>query len=316
MTDSPRFDREFTRAALSLGSKAEVDHFLLISDDLLPPEELKGKAVRNKLIYAVTSEVIAKEARERKHRAVVIPSYDYSRSERVRVALLSLSGLAGIEENALVLCLAGGTGQVPDTLMYRRIRTGTEAGRDVERLGLVDPFASQVMDTLIQLGLEISSEGFEGHPIGTIFTIGDHNAVMEKSRQMTINPFQGMSEAERNILDPNIRDAVKNFSVLDGAFVIREDGVVLSAGRYLSSVSEGVDVQLGLGARHAAAAAISSLTECLALTVSQTSGKVRVYKGGKQLLELGGVGRRRSNPERLTALAMPVAGATKDRTGG
>src|SRR5690606_39581711 len=64
----------------------------------------------------------------------------------------------------------GGTGQVPDTLMYRRIRTGTESGRDVERLGLMDPFASQVMDTLIQLGLEISSEGFEGHPIGTIFT--------------------------------------------------------------------------------------------------------------------------------------------------
>ncbi|RKH39355.1 hypothetical protein D7V93_40350, partial [Corallococcus llansteffanensis] len=28
------------------------------------------------------------------------------------------------------------------------------------------------------------------------------------------------------------RDAIKNFSVLDGAFVIREDGVVLSAGRY------------------------------------------------------------------------------------
>src|SRR5690606_14265617 len=212
-------------------------------------------------------------------------------------------------------CLTGGTGQVPDTLMYRRIRTGTESGRDVVRLGLIDPFASQVIDTLIQLGLEISSEGFEGHPIGTIFTIGDHNAVMEKSRQMTINPFQGMSEAERNILDPTIRDAVKNFSVLDGAFVIREDGVVLSAGRYLSSVAEGVDVQLGLGARHAAAAAISSITECLALTVSHTSGKVRVYKGGKQLLELGGVGRRRSIPERLTTSQTPAPVPPKERPG-
>src|SRR5690606_29353289 len=177
-------------------------------------------AVRNKLIYAVTSEVIAKEAQARKHRAVVIPTYDFSRSERVRVALLSVSGLEGIHEGALVLCLAGGTGQAPDTLMYRRIRTGTESARDVERLGLVDPFASQVMDALIQLGLEISSEGFEGHPIGTIFTIGDHNAVMEKSRQMTINPFQGMSEAERNILDPTIRVPVKTFPVLDGAFLI------------------------------------------------------------------------------------------------
>src|SRR5690606_42088121 len=118
MTDSPRFDREFIRAALSLGSKAEVDHFLLISDELLPPEELKGKAVRNKLIYAVTSEVIPREAQARKHRAVVIPSYDYSRSERVREALLSVSGLAVIDEGAQVSCLTRGSGQDPVPMLY------------------------------------------------------------------------------------------------------------------------------------------------------------------------------------------------------
>jgi len=51
--------------------------------------------------------------------------------------------------------------------------------------------------------------------------------------------------------------AIKNFAVLDGAFVIREDGVVLAAGRYLQVGEGNVELPLGLGARHAAAAAMT-----------------------------------------------------------
>jgi len=269
-----------------LGSKGEVDHFLYISDQLLPPDDLKGKAVRNKLIYGVTSEVLAREILQRKQRAIVIPSYDYSRTERVKVALVSAISQVGFKEGQLVLCLTGKSGQHPDTLMQMRIGSALGDPVAVEQLKLGDEFNSQVVDALIQLGLQIGQEGFEGHPCGTIFTIGDHNTVLEKSRQMTINPFQGLSESERNVLDPKIRDAIKNFSVLDGAFVIREDGVVLAAGRYLSSAGESLKVPLGLGARHAAAAGITSTTKCIALAVSQTSGAVRLFQNGAMVLEL------------------------------
>jgi len=144
----------------------------------------------------------------------------------------------------------------------------------------------------VSLAMAIGHEGFEGHPIGTIFVLGDSTAVMEKSKQLTINPFQGISEAERNVLDPTIREAIKNFAVLDGAFVIREDGVVLAAGRYLQ-VGEGkVELPLGLGARHAAAAAITVETNAVAISVSQSSGTVRVWKGGQAVLELQQVARR------------------------
>lgn len=295
MSEAPKFDREFIRTALSLGSKGEVDEFLYISDELLPPEELKGKAVRSKMIFAVTNEVLAKDLQAKKLRAVVIPSYDYSRAERVRISLLTAIGQGELEQGALVLCLTGNAGESPDTLMYRRVGHGLGAATAAEQLGLGEPFGTQVMDALIQLGLEIGQEGFEGHPIGTIFTVGDHNTVLEKSRQMTINPFQGLSESERNVLDPRIRDAIKNFSVLDGAFVLRDDGVVLAAGRYLSSAMGDSEVPLGLGARHAASAAITAETKCIALSVSQTSGKVRIFKGGKMMLELGRSARRRSS---------------------
>ncbi|HEY8208739.1 MAG TPA: diadenylate cyclase [Myxococcaceae bacterium] len=292
MTDASKFDREFLRTALSLAGKGEVDHFLYISDEPIEPQDLRGRPARKKLVYAVTSEKIAEVLMAKKFVALIIPAYDYSRVERVKVALVSALSQGAFKEGALVLCMTGKVGRPPDTLMKMRIGGSLDDRLAIEGVKLGEQFNSQVVDALIQLALEIGQEGFEGHPIGTIITIGDHNNVMEKSRQMTINPFQGLSEAERNVLDPKIHDAIKNFSVLDGAFVIREDGVVLAAGRYLSSSDEQVKIPLGLGARHAASAGITSTTQCVALVVSQTSGAVRLFKDGNIVLELHQTARR------------------------
>lgn len=123
--------------------------------------------------------------------------------------------------------------------------------------------------------------------MGALFVVGDSATVMEKSRQLTLNPFQGYSEDERNIMNPEVRHALHAFAVLDGAFVMREDGVVVAAGRYLNfDRAQEVDVPLGLGARHMAAAGISRDSEAIAIVVSQTSGSVRAFRGGKIALEL------------------------------
>ncbi|NPC75488.1 hypothetical protein D7Y27_19350 [Corallococcus sp. AB004] len=292
MSDNTKFDREFLRSALSLAAKSDVDHFLYICDTPISPDDLRGKPARKKLVYAVTLEPLAQELLRKKAHALVIPAYDYSRTERVKVALVSALSQGAFKEGDLVLCMTGKVGRAPDMLMQMRIGGSLDDRLAIEGVKLGEEFNSQVVDALIQLALQIGQEGFEGHPIGTIITIGDHTSVLEKSRQLTINPFQGLSESERNVLDPKIRDAIKNFSVLDGAFVIREDGVVLAAGRYLSANDDTVKIPLGLGARHAASAGITSSTHCIALTVSQTSGAVRLFKGGNIVLELHQTARR------------------------
>ncbi|MBU8900935.1 hypothetical protein DRW03_30675 [Corallococcus sp. H22C18031201] len=292
MSENTKFDREFLRSVLALAGKPDVDHFLYICDTPIPTEELRGRQARKKLVYAVTLDKLAQEHQAKKFRALVIPAYDYSRTERVKVALVSALSQGAFKEGDLVLCMTGKVGRPPDTLMQMRIGGSLDDRLAIEGVKLGEEFNSQVVDALIQLALQIGQEGFEGHPIGTIITIGDHTTVLEKSRQMTINPFQGLSEAERNVLDPKIREAIKNFSVLDGAFVIREDGVVLAAGRYLSATDDSVKIPLGLGARHAAAAGITSTTDCIALVVSQTSGAVRLFKGGNIVLELHQTARR------------------------
>ena len=292
MSDASRFDREFLKSALALAGQADVNHLLFISDTPIPPADLRGRRCRKKLIYAVTNEAIAAELIAKKEKALIIPAYDYSRVERVKVAMVSALSQGAFKEGDLVVCLTGRLGRSLDTLMQMRIGSSLDDRVAIEGVKLGDEFNSQVVDALIQLALQIGQEGFEGHPIGTIITIGDHNAVMETSRQLTINPFQGLSEAERNVLDPRIREAIKNFSVLDGAFVIREDGVVLAAGRYLSASDDQVKIPLGLGARHAAAASITATTKCIAMVVSQTSGAVRLFKEGNIVLELHQTARR------------------------
>ncbi len=283
-----KFDREFLRGALVLTGRSDVDRLLLVSDQPLSPSEIRGRPIKKKLVYAVTAEAIAKELRAKKYNAVLIPPYDYTRIEKIKVAVVAAQSAGLLRDGDTVLALSGpGQDKVVDTLV--KVEIGSEDPEEkirVDTLGLPPEFSSQVVESLIHTAMEIGAEGYEGNPVGTIIVVGDATAVMEKSRQLILNPFQGISEAERNALDPPIREAVKTFSALDGAFVIREDGVVLAAGRYLLTMSRDVKLPMGLGARHSAAACITAESKCVAITVSQTTGTVRVFREGEIVLEL------------------------------
>jgi len=284
-------DREFLRAALALASKKTVGHVLLVHDYLLTKEDLKGRPVKKKIICAVSDEVKADMRREEGYAVILIPPYEYPRVERIKVAVVSALSAGLLNEGETVLALTG-LGKVPDMLCNMKIGTGLDDNPLLEGLKLDPGFSSQVIEAFVDLAMRIGNEGFEGHPTGTLITIGDSTTVMERSRQLTLNPFQGVSESERNVLDPQIRGAIRNFSVLDGAFVAREDGVILAAGRYLQAESASLEVPLGLGARHASAASITRETKCIAITVSQTSGSVRIFRKGEIALELHQPARR------------------------
>lgn len=283
-----KFDREFLRAALALTTRSEVDRLLLVSDAPLSPNEIRGRPIKKKLVYAVTSEGLAHQLKAKKYNAVAIPPYDYTRIEKIKVAVVAAQSAGLLRDGDTVLaCCGPGDDRIADTMV--KVTIGSEDPEEkirVDTLGLPPEFSSQVIEGLIHTAMEIGAEGYEGHAIGTILVVGESTKVMEKSRQLILNPFQGMSEADRNSLDPPIREAIKTFAALDGAFVIREDGVVLAAGRYLLSMSRDVKLPMGLGARHSAAASMTSETKAVAITVSQTTGTVRVFREGEIVLEL------------------------------
>jgi diadenylate cyclase len=288
-----RIEREFVRAALALASRPEVDRLIYVADTPLATSDLRGRPLKRKLVYAVTTESLAQQLTDRKFAAVVIPPFGYSRVEKVRVAVVACQSEGLLKEGDTVLALAGHDRSL-DTLV--RIRIGADDDEDrvqVNALDLPSTHSAQVMEQVIHVALEVGAQGYEGHPVGTIFIVGASPRVMEQSRQITLNPFQGMSESERNVMDPTIREALKTFAVLDGAFVVREDGTVLAAGRYLQAGKNEARLPAGLGARHRSAAAVTAaIPGAIAVTVSQTTGAVRVFRDGEIALELRQTARR------------------------
>ena len=63
------------------------------------------------------------------------------------------------------------------------------------------------------------------------------------------------------------------------------DGIVLSACRYLDAVAAEVDVPLGLGSRHIAAANMSAVTKAVGIVVSESS-VVRLFCHGQLVAEI------------------------------
>jgi diadenylate cyclase len=288
-----RIERAFVKTALALAARPEVDRLIYVADTPLATSDLRGRPIKRKLVYAVTTESLAQQLTDRKFAAVVIPPFGYSRVEKVRVAVVACQSEGLLKEGDTVLALAGHDRSL-DTLV--RIRIGADDDEDrvqVNALDLPSTHSAQVMEQVIHVALEVGAQGYEGHPVGTIFIVGASPRVMEQSRQITLNPFQGMSESERNVMDPTIREALKTFAVLDGAFVIREDGTVLAAGRYLQAGKNEARLPAGLGARHRSAAAVTAtIPGAIAVTVSQTTGAVRVFKDGEIALELRQTARR------------------------
>jgi DNA integrity scanning protein DisA with diadenylate cyclase activity len=151
-----------------------------------------------------------------------------------------------------------------------------------------------VLQSVLELAVELAREGREGRRIGTIFMIGDEENVLKYSRSLILDPLMGHSHDLKKIDNPGMRETVKELAQLDGAFVLSNDGVVLSAARYLEAPSRGIVLPLGLGARHLAAAAMSKHTNAVAVVVSLSSIIIVFEDGeiaGEVLPELWTVGR-------------------------
>jgi diadenylate cyclase len=172
----------------------------------------------------------------------------------------------------------------------------------------------RTLEQVIELAVELAREGREGRKIGTLFTVGDVDAVIERSRPLLLDPLYGHPAERLDVSRPDFRETVKELAQLDGAFVVRGDGTFLSAGRFVDvDVNDETNFIPGLGTRHAAGASISRATSAIAVVVSQSS-VVRVFGRGELLAEiipeLFLLSRERLLAPGADVLPMPEAGLT------
>jgi len=143
-----------------------------------------------------------------------------------------------------------------------------------------------VLRSAINFAITLGYEGREGKRVGTMLVIGDSEEVLRRSHQLILNPFEGHPEQERTITNPKNWETLKEFAQLDGAFILDERGVALAAGRYLDVDARSVTVAKGFGGRHVSAAAITRDTNAIAVVLSESAGRVRVFKDGHMIIEI------------------------------
>lgn len=218
---------------------------------------------------------------------VLMPFRGVKRSAHVQLTLLYLLGKGLVGRDDLVVNVYGkpGSGFLDSlrlTHLARELDLPLAQGAgDFPRQVELPVFAR-----VLQLASELSLEGREGKPVGTLFVLGDEEGIAPYIRQMIANPFHGYHRRERNILDPGLEETVKEYAKIDGAFIIAGDGTIESAGTFLSGQPTAEEMQSGLGARHAAAQGISAVSGASAIAISESTRKITVFQGGRRIMEL------------------------------
>jgi diadenylate cyclase len=215
---------------------------------------------------------------------IQVRSFSSNRLAQLRSAMLVALSRGVISFNDRICCLSGMTGSNQfDTLVVvdveREFQTLLTGHADL----LPEDVKPEVLERIIAVATELAVEGREGRPVGCLFVVGDTGRVEKLTKPLVLNPFFGYKEEDRNILNPFMDETVKEFSSIDGAFVIRGDGVVESAGSLIQATDADHALPSGLGSRHAAAAAISVATQCIAIVVSSSTGQVTLFRRGVML---------------------------------
>ena len=201
--------------------------------------------------------------------------------ERVRFGVEGALENGFVEEGEQLVCVLALFSEDIDTVT--RVRAG-----DFEQSGVYDLFVNSraepsVIRNVLEVAIELGKKGQKGKRVGALFVFVDAGKVMNKSRPLSYNPFE---KSHVHVGDPIVDVMLKEFSRLDGAFVISDSGKIVSAYRYLEPAAEGVDIPKGLGARHMAAGAITMDTNAVAVVLSESDGLVRAFSGGEIILEL------------------------------
>jgi len=180
-----------------------------------------------------------------------------------------------------ILCIGN---DITDRKRDGVVRISTDTWKD---LVIADSdVTEEVFDVVFHICTEISIEGREGKAVGTTFLIGDTKNVLEKSRQIILNPFEGHKPEARVVMNPELKENIKALAQLDGAFVITGDGFVESVGRYITVDTSSVKLPPGMGTRHNSVAAITQVTKTVGIVVSQSGGVITIFRNGQILKKI------------------------------
>jgi diadenylate cyclase len=295
----PRQTVALLQAARQLVESLPADAVLLLTETDLDWDAVREHLGDSRLLVAAESESLAEKLKARPDLTVLdIDAGPTPTQEMLSLALLEAVRTEQLREGADVVTVYNGIEVSPEVPEHVDSLSVIHLGEHLERLSarelrrLDTQVPLETLDAVVRLAMAIGREGREGHPVGTMFVVGDTRKVLGMSRPMNFNPFRGYPPGERDLRHRAVREQIKDLAQLEGAIVIRRDGVAEAACLRIEAPDKGLNVTKGLGTRHAAAAAISRATKAVAVVVSQSSGSVRLYLNGEMVLHIEPFGPR------------------------
>ena len=276
-----KFNKLLTDEAAKIAKAAECSTILVFTD-VFPPSLTPRMTFPNfKVVLAGEGVSEEDKGHHRADATLAVRTLSRSRLSQLRAAiLLGLTrDIFGFQDR--VCCIGGipGSGQF-DTVLVVDVDEEFESviGQGDEMLP--NDVSAEALERVTAIATDLATAGREGQSIGAMFILGDHEEVIKRSKQLVLNPFHGYGPEDRSILNPFMDETIKELALIDGAFILRGDGVVESAGCLIQAKADEIDLPGGLGTRHAAAAAITHVTDSLALVVS-SSGQVTYFRKGR-----------------------------------
>lgn len=275
----------FVRHGLKLAEETSASAFVLLTENGESYRVIEKLKPDMNILVATPSAELYEEISEQTKRSVKLPFRSKNVLSTLEHALvMGLDrGYLNMENRVVALCST--PEQEAGYIFHYPVSEDTLDLSLYKFLRRVD-INPEVFETVLEIAIEIGREGREGRLIGTAFVIGDEKEIGRLSKQIILNPFEGHGSREKLILLPEIKETVKEIAQLDGVFIINREGIIHSAGVYINVDTRSIEIPRGLGARHAAVAALTTFVDCLGITVSQSGGIVRVFKNGKVALTI------------------------------
>lgn len=280
-----RFNRLLLKEAEKVAREAQCSAILLFSDTFAGGVDLEAGFPNFRTILITRAGADTGPEVPQVESTIEVRSFSHQRLSQTRSAILIGLTRGLLKPSDRVCCVGGvpGSNQI-DTIMVVDLEREFHHVLERESNLLPGSVKIEVVERVLGIATELAVEGREGKPVGTLFVLGDTDRVNGMVKPLVLNPFYGYRKEDRNVLNPFMDETLKEFSVMDGGFVIRGDGVVESAGSLVYAPAEFYeDLPSGFGSRHSAAAAISRAADCLAVCVSASTGQVTLFRRGVML---------------------------------
>lgn len=279
-----KFNRLIIREALKVAQGAKCSSVIIFGDTFAGGVDVSDQFENFKTILVTQSATEVSYDKQAFNAIIPVRSFSNNRLSQLRSAML-IGLTRGIFKGNERICCVGGihASNQFDTVVVVDVEREFQSVFTRQADMLPETVKPEVLERVLGIATELAVEGREGRSVGCLFILGDSAKVKPHIKQLVLNPFHGYDADERNILNPFMDETVKEYSSLDGAFIIKGDGALEAAGSLVHAPEYPQKLPSGLGARHAAGAAISIVADCIAIVVSASTGQVNLFRRGQML---------------------------------